>query len=100
MQDTQSDLTYRKMEDSRVKEINTIAAALRRRAEPTTVNVSVGLLPVSAAVTLSLTRTRDWLCSSWPGKRYRRLIQRLAISKMETFDLTGAVRRIWSDGVA
>ena len=84
----------------RVKEINTIAAALRRRADPTTPKVSVGLFPVSATVPIDLTRMRDWLCSSWPGKRYRRLIQRLAVSKKETFDLTGAERRIWMDGAA
>jgi hypothetical protein len=100
MRDTQSNLTYGKMEDSRVKEINTIAAALRRRAEPTTPNVSVGFFPISAAVPMDLTRMRDWLCSSWPSKRYRRLIQRLAISKKERFDLTGAVRRIWTEGTA
>jgi hypothetical protein len=100
MRDTQSDLTdHRKMEDSRVKEINTIAAALRRRVEPTTpnakINMKFGLFPVSADIPVSLARSRDWLCSAWPGKRYRRLIQRLAISKKETFDLSGAVRRIW-----
>jgi hypothetical protein len=101
MRETESDLAYGRMTDSRRKEINTIAAALRRRTEPTNPKASVGVIPSpSAAAPLDLTRARDWLCSSWPGKRYRRLIQRLAISKKENFDLTQAVRRIWTDGDA
>jgi hypothetical protein len=98
MRDNESDLMYGKMADARVKEISAIAAALRRRSEPTTPNVQVGLFPLSAGIAVDLTRARDWLWSNWPGKRYRRLIQRLAISKKETFDLTEAVRRTWSNG--
>ena len=100
MKDTESDLIHgNKVKDTRKKEINTIAAALRRRTEPTTRSVIIGL-PPSAGTPFSLTRARDWLCSNWPGKRYRRLIQRLAISKKETVDLTAGVGSIWSDGAA
>jgi hypothetical protein len=100
MKDTESDLIHgNKVKDTRKKEINTIAAGLRRRTEPTTQSVIIGL-PPSAGTPLSLTRARDWLCSSWPGKRYRRLIQRLAISKKETVDLTEGVGSIWSGGAA
>jgi hypothetical protein len=100
MKDTESDLIYdNKIKDTRKKEINTIAAALSRRTKPTTPSVIIGL-PPSAGISLSLTRARDWVCSSWPGKRYRRLIQRLAISKKETVDLIAGVGSIWSDGAA
>jgi hypothetical protein len=88
MQETEPGLIRGHVADSRKKEINTIAAALRHRTEPTTPKVTVDLIHLSATVTLNLTRARDWLCSSWPGKRYRRLIHRLAISKKERFDLT------------
>jgi hypothetical protein len=100
MKDTESDLIHdNKIKDTRKREINTIAAALSRRTKPTTLSVIIGL-PQSAGISLSLTRARDWVCSSWPGKRYRRLIQRLAISKKETVDLTAGVGSIWSDGAA
>jgi hypothetical protein len=92
----QSDLIQKnKVKDWRVKEVNTIAAALKRRTEPTTMGVSVNVLQLAANIAIDLTRLRDWLCSNWPGKRYRRLIQHLAISKKENDDLSKAVRRVW-----
>ncbi len=62
----------------------------------TSVSLDVGPMPsagVSAPIDLS--RARDWVLSVWPGKRYRRVLLKLALSQREYIDLGAALERVW-----
>jgi len=83
-----------------LRDLSRIAAVTRRTLEAEAppkleLGLSVSSDGPSLETTVSFNKLATWLYQRWPGRRYRKLLTRLAVAEAQWRSMTNSLHRLW-----
>ena len=81
------------------RELDRVKHAVERslRVEDRVLECQISQSGPSAGSQVNVSGARDWLLGAWPGKRYRRVLVRLAKAQEQSKKIDQTLRPIWND---